>query len=243
MSPPSVATSLVVEVGGQPLPPALATTLVEAYVDDSRTLPDLFLLRFRDPDRVLLERAGLALGTEVRLLAGAGGPGPRPLLVGDVTALEVEIDDTGTFTLVRGLDQAHRLFRGRRVASYQNMTLADICVQVARRAGLRPGQLDVTGPVLDHVAQPNVSDWEFLTELAAEAGAQVYVEDGQLHVGAPAAAGAAPDVSTRAERHPHVLEMGDNLLRCRAGVSAAEQVTAVEVRGWDVRAKQPVSVV
>ncbi|WP_031080000.1 VgrG-related protein, partial [Streptomyces sp. NRRL WC-3549] len=30
-----------------------------------------------------------------------------------------------------------------------------------------------------------------------------------------------------------------NLLRCRAGVSAAEQVSEVEVRGWDVRAKQP----
>ena len=236
----NVAKALVIEFGGRPLPAALADTLVEAYVDDSRTLPGMFVLRFRDPSRVLLPKAGISIGTEVRLLAGVGGPpSPRPLLSGAVTALELEIDDGGTFTVVRGMDESYRLFRGRRVAGYQNMTLSDICVQVAQRAGLRPGTMDVAGPVLEHVVQPNVSDWAFLRSLAEQAGAQVYVEDGRLHVAAPADAGGAPAVTARASRDPLVLEMGDNLLRCRAAVSAAEQVTEVEVRGWDVQTKQP----
>lgn len=236
----SVAKTLVMEFGGRPLPAALADTLVEAYVEASRTLPGVFLLRFRDPGRVLLAKAGISVGSRVRLLAGAGGPpSPRPLLSGAVTALELEIDDAGTFTVVRGMDESYRLFRGRRVAGYQNMTLSDICAQVARRAGLRPGRVDVAGPVLEHVVQPNVSDWTFLRSLAEQAGAQAYVEDGRLHVTAPADAGGAPDVSARAARDPLVLEMGDNLLRCRAAVSAAEQVSEVEVRGWDVQNKQP----
>ncbi len=236
----SVAKSLVVEFAGRPLPAALANTLVEAYVDDSRTLPGMFVLRFRDPDRMLLAKAGISIGVESRLLASAGGaPAPRPLLSGSVTAMEVEIDDQGTFTVVRGLDESYPLFRGRRVAGYQNMTLSDICTRVARNAGLGPGTMDVAGPVLEHVAQPNISDWEFVQGLAEEAGAQAYVEDGKLHVTKPTEASGAPTVSTRAETHPLVLEMGDNLLRCRAGVSAAEQVTDVEVRGWDVRTKQP----
>ncbi|MFE4173776.1 VgrG-related protein [Streptomyces sp. NPDC056909] len=240
MAQQSVAKTLVVEFGGSPLPPALAGTLVEGYVDDSRTLPDLFVLRFRDPDRVLLERTGLKIGGEVRLLAHAGaGPSPTPLLTGVVTALELEIDDTGTFTVVRGLDESHRLFRGRRVAGYQNMTLADICARVAQRAGLRPGTVDVAGPVLEHVAQPNISDWEFVRGLAEEAGAQAYVLDGELHITRPAEASGAPGGSARAEQNPLVLEMGSNLIRCRAGVSSAEQVSEVEVRGWDVAAKQP----
>ncbi|MFE9461948.1 VgrG-related protein [Streptomyces californicus] len=235
-----VSTALTVEFGGTPLPAKFVNTLVEGYVDDSRTLPDLFLLRFRDPERVLLEQAGLKIGTEARLLARAGGDtAPKPLLEGVVTALEVELDDSGTFTVVRGLDESHRLFRGRRVASYQNMTLADICGQVAQRAGLRPGPVDVAGPVLEHIAQPNVTDWEFVRGLAEEAGAQAYVRDGRLHITKPADAGSAPDASARAERDPLVLELGSNLLRCRAGVSAAEQVAEVEVRGWDVGAKQP----
>ncbi|WP_335932622.1 VgrG-related protein [Streptomyces sp. PTD5-9] len=240
MAQPGVSTALVVEFGGRPLPPKFVNTLVEGYVDDSRTLPDLFLLRFRDPDRVLLEQAGLKIGTEARLLARAGGDTvPKPLLKGVVTALEVELDETGTFTVVRGLDESHRLFRGRRVASYQNMTLADVCAQVAQRAGLKPGDVDVAGPVLAHVAQPNVTDWEFVGSLAREAGAQVYVRDGRLHVTRPAEASGAPDASARADRDPLVLEMGGNLLRCRAGVSSAEQVSEVEVRGWDVTTKQP----
>ncbi|MEV6074445.1 VgrG-related protein [Streptomyces sp. NPDC052069] len=240
MAQQGVATALVVEFGGTPLPAKFVNTLVEGYVDDSRTLPDLFLLRFRDPDRVLLEQAGLKIGSEARLLARAGGDtAPKPLLDGVVTALEVELDETGTFTVVRGLDESHRLFRGRRVASYQNMTLADICGQVARRAGLKPGNVDIAGPVLEHIAQPNVTDWEFVRGLAEEAGAQAYVRDGQLHITRPAEASGAPDASARADRDPLVLELGSNLLRCRAGVSAAEQVSEVEVRGWDVQAKQP----
>ncbi|MEV7952717.1 VgrG-related protein [Streptomyces sp. NPDC058316] len=240
MAQPGVASALVVEFGGRPLPPRFVNTLVEGYVDDSRTLPDLFLLRFRDPDRVLLEQTGLKIGSEARLLARAGGDtAPKPLLKGVVTALEVELDETGTFTVVRGLDESHRLFRGRRVASYQNMTLADVCAQVAQRAGLKPGTVDVAGPVLEHIAQPNVTDWEFVRGLAEEAGAQAYVLDGQLHITRPAEASGAPDGSARADRDPLVLEMGSNLLRCRAGVSSAEQVSEVEVRGWDVRTKQP----
>ncbi|GAA2223953.1 VgrG-related protein [Streptomyces amakusaensis] len=240
MAGQGVASALVVEFGGTPLPAELANTLVEGYVDDSRTLPDLFVLRFRDPGRVLLARTGLAIGGEARLLARAGGDSaPNPLLTGVVTALEVELDETGTFTVVRGMDESHRLFRGRRVASYQNMTLADVCAQVARRAGLKPGPVDVAGPVLEHLVQPNVTDWEFVRGLAEEAGAQAYVRDGSLHITRPTGAGGAPGGSARAERDPLVLEMGANLLRCRAGVSSAEQVSEVEVRGWDVRTKEP----
>ncbi|CAM5566768.1 Type IV secretion protein Rhs OS=Streptomyces antimycoticus OX=68175 GN=SSPO_013090 PE=4 SV=1 [Streptomyces antimycoticus] len=178
---------------------------------------------------MLLEQAGVEIGTEVRLLAGAGGgPSPRPLLpTGSVTALEVEIDDTGTFTVVRGLDESHRLFRGRQVASYQNMTLADICVRVARRAGLKPGKVDVAGPVLEHVAQPNISDWEFLRGLAEEAGA-AGVCDGRPGAMSPSpreAGGAPRTPRSRAVRDPAGAGDGGQSLRCRAGVSAAEQVS------------------
>ncbi|MFE9040490.1 VgrG-related protein [Streptomyces sp. NPDC007818] len=239
MAGPGVSSALVVEVGGRPLPARLMNTLAEGYVDDSRTLPDLFLLRFRDPEGTLLAQGGIAVGAEVRLLArGGGGTEPRPLLDGVVTALELELDESGTYTVVRGLDETYRLLRGARVVGYQNMTLSDIVARVAQRAGLKPGTVDVAGPVLDHVAQANVSDWEFVRGLAEEAGAEAYVRDGQLHVVRPAEAGGAPDASARADRDPLVLERGANLLRCRASVSAAEQVSEVEVRGWDVRGKR-----
>jgi phage protein D/phage baseplate assembly protein gpV len=235
----SVAKTLVVQVAGRQLPPELANALVTGYVDDSRTQPDLFVLRFRDPARTVLQQAGISIGTAVTLLATtADEPAPQPLLEGEVTGLEVDIDDTGTFTTVRGLDRSHRLFRGRRVASYQNMTAADICKQVATRAGLKAGTMDGGGPVLTHVAQPNITDWDFIRRLAEDIGAQAYVLDGALCLTRPSQAGGAPDPSTRSAQSPLVLELGHNLIRCRAGISAAEQVDTVEVRGWDTATKQ-----
>jgi uncharacterized protein involved in type VI secretion and phage assembly len=235
----SVAKNLVVEIAGRQLPPELANSLVTGYVDDSRTQPDLFVLRFRDPARTLLGSAGISIGTAVRLLAtSADDPAPQPLLVGEVTGLEVDIDDAGTFTAVRGLDRSHRLFRGRRVASYQNMTAADICRRVAERANLKAGRMDAGGPVLTHVAQPNITDWDFIRRLAEDTGAQAYVLDGELCLTKPSGASGAPDPATRAAQSPLVLELGQNMLRCRAGISAAEQVDAVEVRGWDTATKR-----
>ena len=62
-----------------------------------------------------------------------------PLMTGEVTALEAEFDAGGTFTVLRGYDAAHRLFRGRRTEAYTQMTASDIALKVAQRAGLQVG--------------------------------------------------------------------------------------------------------
>ncbi|HEY5835591.1 VgrG-related protein [Streptomyces sp.] len=241
MAGETFANTLSVEAGGRPLPPDAAELLVSGYVDDSVHLPDLFVLRFRDPNHLVLKKTGITLGTPVRIFARAGDDPERQLLVsGEVTAVEVDLDSTGTFTVVRGLDHAHRFFRGRRVAGYRQMTASDVAVQVARRAGLPVGTVDATTTVYEHLAQPGVTDWEFLHRLADLAGAEVAVTDGKFVFRDPARAAGAPDPATRPEASPYVLEFGRNLLRCHAAVTAADQVQQVEVRGWDVQAKAAV---
>ncbi|MFJ3924638.1 VgrG-related protein [Streptomyces sp. NPDC090022] len=241
MAGETFASTLAVEVAGAPLPDPVAQTLVSAYVDDSTQLPDLFVLRFRDPHHLTLRSAGFTLGAAVTLYARAADDPERRLLVsGEVTAVEIDLDSTGTFTVVRGLDHAHRLFRGRRVAGYRQMTASDVAVQVARRAGLRVGTVDATTTVYEHLAQPGITDWEFLHRLADLAGADVGVAEGAFFFRVPATTGSAPAPATRPQASPYVLEFGRNLLRCHASVTAADQVQQVEVRGWDVRAKSAV---
>ncbi|MFJ5548494.1 VgrG-related protein [Streptomyces sp. NPDC093225] len=241
MAGESFANTLAVEVNGQPLPAPLAELIVSAYVDDSTQLPDLFVVRFRDPHHQVLEKAGITVGTPMKLYARAGDDPQRLLLAsGEVTAVEIDLDATGTFTVVRGLDHAHRFFRGRQVAGYRQMTASDVAVQVARRAGLPVGRVDATTTVYEHLAQPGVTDWEFLHRLADLAGAEVSVSDGKFHFRDPAKAERAPATSTRPQASPYVLEFGRNLLRCQASVTAADQVQQVEVRGWDVQAKAAV---
>ncbi len=232
---------LLVAVGAGPLPADVAVLLVQGTVDDSCILPDLFELRFRDSDHAVLDKTGIKIGSPVTLsVASNENNTPVPLLAGEVTALEKEFDGTGTFTVVRGLDKSHRLTRGRRVASYRQMTVSDVVRKVARTAGLDVGQIDQTTAVHQQISQGNLTDWAFLKQLAADVGAGIAIVDGKLEFRRPKSAAAAPSTTTSATDDAMVLELGRNVLRMRAVVTSAEQVLDVQVRGWDASAKRPV---
>jgi phage protein D len=161
------AGTITVTIDGTPLTDELAPRLTVALVDGNLNQPDLFSVAFRDPDRQLLAKTNAHIGSKVVLKAFSDlSPGGDLLITGEVTALEVEHHGSGTFTILRGYDESHRLFRGRNSETYQNMTSADVATAVANRAGLTPGQIDATSPVHDWLAQDNCSDWAFLRRLA-----------------------------------------------------------------------------
>ena len=187
------AATFLIEVAGQRLPDDVAGLLVSAYVDDSRNVPDLFLLRFRDPDRIVIQKANLAIGAALKISVTAPELGsPLVLVSGEVTALEAEIDGTGTFTVARGLDHSHRLFRGRSTETYLQVTASDVVKKVAARAGIQLGTVESTSVVYDHLSQGNTTDWQFLQGLAAESGCQLAVVDGKLDFGKPTRSADAP---------------------------------------------------
>jgi phage protein D len=233
------AATFLVEVGRQRLPDDVSGLLVSAYVDDSRNVPDMFVLRFRDPDRVVVAKANLSIGAPAKISVAAPElDAPLVLVSGEVTALEVEIDGTGTFTVVRGLDHSHRLFRGRSTETYLQVTASDVVKKVAARAGLQLGTVDSTSVVYDHLSQGNTTDWQFLQGLAAESGRQLRVLDGKLDFLEPARSAGAPPPGGEPDTNPLVLQHGTDLLRLRATVTSAEQVSEVQVRGWDVAQKR-----
>lgn len=246
MTGETFSSTLLVEVGGAPLPPEIAALLVYGHVEDSRNLLDTFLLRFRDPGHLVVEKGGLTVGAKVTLKAQTSDPGaPVPLMTGEVAGLTLDLDAGGTITEVRGFDEAHRLMRGRRVAAFPNMTVSDVVRQVARRANIPVGQIDplpgVGGRVHTQLSQDNVSDWAFLARLADRVGAQVGVSGGKLFFRLPASPSGAPGPSEKAERNPLVLEADANLLALRASVAATAQTSEVEVRGWDYEHKREVT--
>jgi len=238
MAEPQISNAFSVTVDGTPLPEDLEHLLVSATVDDSLNLPDLVILRFRDPDRAVLSKTGAKIGSKLVVAAtSTGSSSPVPLITAEVTALEAEFDATGTFTVIRGFDPAHRLFRGRRTETYTQVTASDVAKKVAQRAGLTLGTIDATSTVFDHVSQGGVSDWEFLTGLAREIGHEVAVKDGKFEFRAPRPAQDAPATGAPGSE-PLVLRQGSDLVRFRALVTSAEQVTEVQVRGWDVAQKR-----
>lgn len=233
--------TLSVDVGGSPLPADMAALMVSAYVDDNLNLPDMFVLSFRDPDRVVLKKTGVEIGAPVVLSVNSGArTAPEKLLSGEVTAIEAEFSPAGSFTVVRGFDHAHRLFRGRASESYRNVTYSDVAGLVARRLSLPAGRIDDSRTVHPHVAQGNESDWQFLSRLAAEIGFEVAVVDGKLDFRTPTPSEDAPESGDHTTADPLALVPGSSLLRFRSTVTSAEQVKEVVVRGWDVTKKQVV---
>lgn len=214
--------------------------LRSCVVDENVGLPDTATLVYSDNHHELLEKTGVTIGTPLRVaVAAARTNAEEQLFKGEVTALELDVDGTGAYTVIRAMSKAHRLHRGRRVRAFRKMTATAIVRQVAKNAGLTVGRVEAASITYQQLSQAGVSDWDFLQLLAREHGAVVSVDDqGQLEfVRLKPAAGAPPPSNST---HPHVLEFGRNLMTLRAALSSAELAGGVEVRGWDVAAKQKV---
>lgn len=213
--------------------------LVSCVVDENVGLPDAAVLTYRDPDHKLLTATGITIGTPLKISVVTVQERVRErLFTGEVTAVELDSDTTGSFTVVRAFSKAHRLQRGRKVVAFRNMKTADIVRKVAAGAGLTCGKIEAAPIMYKQLTQPNVSDWEFLQYLAGESGAHVRVDDkGLLQFVKPKPASSAPSPATSATRHPMVLEYGRNLLALRAVLTGADGADSVEVRGWNVDTK------
>jgi phage protein D/phage baseplate assembly protein gpV len=237
--PEAFAAKPQIEVDGSILAKEYDLLLERVVVDDHLFLPDMFVLRFRDPERHVLARAGFKIGSVVKVLAGpVGREASEPLITGEVTALEAEFDTTGSHAVVRGYDQSHRLHRGRHTESYRDVTDSDVVRAVARRAGLQLGTVEETRTRYPHVAQANLSDWDFLKARAREIGYEVAVAGGKLDFRKPTPAAQAPQAGDLGASDRLQLILGSNLESFRPRLTSAEQVKEVQVRGWDPLRKQ-----
>lgn len=237
---PSTAAFLV-ELNGSPLPDDVSALLMSGYVDCSLRLPDAFMLRFRDPGRIVIEKSGVTIGSKLKIsVATDEAQTPEKLISAEVTSLEAEVDTTGSFTTIRGYDPAHRLFSGRHTVSYTQATASDAAKQVAQRAGIGAGTVQSSGTVFDHLGQCGQTDWEFLDGIARRIGYEVTVRDNKLDFGPPKPAQTAPTDNSPTNTNPLVLKLGSDILRFRSVVTSAEQVGNVEVRGWDIAQKKKI---
>ncbi|MEM7581020.1 MAG: VgrG-related protein, partial [Cyanobacteria bacterium P01_A01_bin.80] len=118
--------------------------------------------------------------------------------------------------------------------SFQNMTDSDIVKQVIGEAGIQAGTVDSTGgpygfgdPV-GYIFQENQTNMEFLRERAARNGFELYVQDGKLNFRKPVAGKSLS------------LKWLKDISSFHVRVSSAEQISSVEVRGWDYQNKQAI---
>jgi phage protein D len=235
------AAILKVTVDGNPLSTDLEPLLLGAWMDDDVRLPGSFLLEFRDIRRDVLSRAGFRIGSEVVLRVITNEDlGGKTLFQGEATAFEAEFDVTGARLYVRGYDKSHRLRHGSRTTTYRNVTATDVVRQVAQRSGIRVGSVDATSTVYDQLTQAACSDWDFLNSLAHRERRVLSMTGAGLCFSKATEPSSGPGPASSGNATALQLSPTTNLLRLRIGVTAAEQVSTVQVRGWDYQRKQAV---
>ncbi|MGA7989206.1 MAG: VgrG-related protein [Candidatus Dormiibacterota bacterium] len=227
-----------VEIDGSPLADKLRTVLTGVVVDNHLHLPDMFIMVFEDPLHTLLTDVGVKVGSAVRIKASSVGATTSDLLIGgEVTALEADYEGGWDRTIVRGYDKSHRLHRGRRTETYQNVKVSDVAQTVAGRAGLDVGTIDDSGSVLPFVSQVNATDWDFLKARARELGFEVGVYDGQFYFRKPIQSTTAPAPGDAESKAPEQLVYGRDLITFRPRITSSGQVSQINVRSWDPSTK------
>jgi len=231
----------ILVVAGSPLIEAVQACVRQVVVETDAGGPDSCRLVLDDPGRDMLARSGLDLHAELTVTAGRAGEQTGVLIFeGLVYRLGFDFDDRGAFTTVVAYDRSYDLYNGLHTATYQNVTDSDLVQRLAREAGLQTGQVEPTSVVHDHVSQVNETHWSFLSRRAREIDYTLRVRGTKLEFVRSAEADDAPAPGDYATVDRLALVPGGNLERLSAQVTAAQQVTEVEVRGWDPRNKRAV---
>ncbi|HLX34141.1 MAG TPA: VgrG-related protein [Candidatus Limnocylindrales bacterium] len=239
-----LAAAATVTVDGAELDEEMRGHIELVVVDDDVSLPTMFAVTLQDPELDVVAKSGMRVGAKVDIAYAGQGGADDPICSGEVVTIECDYDAFGNRVVVRGYSPSHRLHSGRRTRAFVNVTDSDIVNQVAEDAGVDLGLVQDTDEVHDHVTQANVSDWEFLSTRARAIGFDLAIVDGKLTFGRSPAAATAPAESAIDDspegRDERVLVYGENLLSFHGRISAAEQVSSVEVRGWDDTQKQAI---
>lgn len=244
----------ILKIDGKSASDDLVQDILQISVEESLHLPSMFTLvikndRFpgRDDDAVWKHQSSFAIGKsiEIGFISAAtesdefDDANQGTVLNGEITAIETHFTrQSQAPIIIRGYDTSHRLHRGRQSRSFQNKSDSDIVNEIAKEVGISTNTVDSTGgpygyndisDASGYVFQQNQTNMEFLRQLAARNGYELFVQDDKLNFRKPAKG----DTLT--------LEWLKDLHSFRVRVSSAEQIKSVEVRGWDYSQKKVLS--
>ena len=226
-------THIFIRVEGNDLDPRLMDDLIQALVDSSLHLPDMFLLRFHDEELRWMDEGPFALGAQIEIgVKGEETEREETLIEGEITALEPEFErGTHAILVVRGYDRSHRLHRGTHTRAFTQVTDSDLARRIAQEVGMR-ADVDPTSQVYEYVIQDNQTHMEFLRSRAKRIGYHVYARGRTLYFKQPGSEASSP---------PLRMEWGRQLKAFRPRLSLTEQVDEVIVKGWDPKTKTEIT--
>jgi phage protein D len=179
------------------------------------------------PNYLYFDRDQIDFGQELTVTLGSG-EGRGQVFRGKISALEGQfLPEQTPQIVVLAEDSAQAMRQTRRSRTFEDVSDADVFEQIASDHGL---QTDIDIPTITYpvIAQLNQSDLAFVRERARRLAAEVWIDDGTLHV---------KGRSARADNDDMILQFNSGLLAFTVIADTANQPTQVVVSGWDVQAK------
>jgi phage protein D len=234
VAPPAVGIPrFTLSIAKVAVSPALKADIGTIELSDDLDMPAMlsFTVNLWDGMRMRLKEdyfEQFALGTSLELSLGLNRE--TAVFSGEVTALEPEFGgpDGADQLRVRALNRMHRLLFGDRQRTFQNKSSSSIAAEIANEIGLATS-VESTGDMHPHLTQQNETDLALLLRLARPLDYEVLVEDKTLFFRRPRLQDDA--VATLTYRR----DLTEFTPRQRVIPGGA----SVEVRGWDVKTKQP----
>lgn len=231
----TLGSDFTVKINGSPISQEWQLQISSIEVDDALYMPSMCVMRFFDPQFVMLDSSNIGIGKSVEISVseqriGDTATDSGSIFKGEITSLEPEYDMDGFVSLViRAYDKAHRMMRTRNTKTFLNVTFSDVVSQLASSSGL---SADATSTASQHkyLVQDNQTDYEFAQSLARQMGFVLRVDDTKLIFKS----------SSTAKGDEVAVKFGDNLLSFRPRLTSIGQWNTVKVRGWDVANKQAV---
>src|SRR5215831_4717379 len=159
------------KIDGNDVSAEFTRALLEVTVESSLHMPDLASIVLDDPRLKWIDDKLVAPGKSLQILTvePERGKQPRPIFDGETVELEPGFSHGTHHLVIRAFDRLHRLSRGRKVRSFQNVTDSDVAQRMAREAGLQ-ADVEPTKQVHEYLFQNNQTNYEFLRERAAAIG-------------------------------------------------------------------------
>jgi phage protein D len=235
------APAFDVKVAGKSLLLNLQLEVISAQVDNVLDAPDRFTFVvnnvFDIATREFLLVQGrpvtefFEFGARVEIFMGYGDRARLdPMLSGIITELSTSFPSSGIPQLtISGYDHSYCLTKGTQSDQWPGMRDSDVVRQIATRYSLTP-KVEDTKARHANIVMSQESPASLLNRLAQRNGFEWFVVDTDLFFRSPA----------NDERGVIELKWGEGLVSFSPEVNLSEQVSQVEVYGWNVQKKEKI---
>jgi phage protein D len=218
-------------IDGEDISKKYFVEIIDVTFEDTLEGADRFSININDPGTKWLDMGLFESGKEVEIKMGYVDK-LSTMIVGEIISHSLSFPADGTPKLeISGYDLSHQFTRVSKQRSFRNVKDSDIVGMIANEAKHKlSAQIDSTETVYPAKDQNNCTDFDFIKSLAEDNFFEFLVKERTLYFGRTGKNG-SPILS---------LKYGSSLLSFNPELNTANQVSKVQVRGWNPVTKREI---